>query len=611
MADPSPSLDAQREARAALTSVFGPIGDAAFDAIAGELEFVVTSGGAELFRQGDPGDSVYVLLHGRLHVSQEDEETDEEELLGEVLPGQAVGEIGLLTGATRTATLRAARDSVLVRITAETFNRMCERDPELLRYLTKVVVERLGRRTSRHRFSPQVSNIAVVSTCRDAFTHRLATSLRDALSGFGATRHLEEHEFPIALGEAEEAGDESARARVAEWLAQQEAGQRFVVYEVGRERDVWSRRCLRQADVVVTVVDADAEPGVLRDAPSSRADLATHIRRILVLRHRSPDADLRGTARWLAEADVDEHYHVREGRPEDIARLARILAGRGIGLALGGGGARGFAHIGIYRALTERGVPVDWVGGTSIGSIFAACIAMGWRPDEVQERAREAFLEGKPMSGLTLPMVSVLSPRRLERLVSAVFDRDIEDLTLPFFCIATNLTKAKVVVHERGCLWRALRSSVALPGVFPPAVEGNDLVIDGGILNNLPADVLGDRPVGKVVAASLSVRKEYELEYARIPSPWRILASRLPFVKRMRVPGILILMLKATEVASLVHAGEAQACTDLLLTPPVGRFGLLETTAFDDLVRIGYEHTLEALDTEAGEELVRDLTATE
>jgi predicted acylesterase/phospholipase RssA len=355
------------------------------------------------------------------------------------------------------------------------------------------------------------------------------------------------------------------------------------------------------------VVDADAEPGVLRDALSARADAATRIRQILVLRHRSPDADLRGTARWLDEAEVDEHYHVRESRPEDIARVARILAGRGVGLALGGGGARGFAHIGVFRALVERGVAVDWVGGTSIGSVFAACIAMGWTPDEVQERAREAFLVGRPMSGFTLPMVSLLSPKRLERLVSTVFDRDIEDLTLPFFCIATNLTQAKVVVHERGALWRALRSSVALPGVFPPAVEGNDLVIDGGILNNLPADVLGDRPVGKVVAVSLSVHKEYQLEYERIPSPWRILLSRLPFMKRVRVPSIIILMLKATEVASLVHARETRAQADLVLTPPVGRYGILETTAFDDLVRIGYEHTIEQLDSDAGEKLISSL----
>jgi predicted acylesterase/phospholipase RssA/CRP-like cAMP-binding protein len=607
MEESSSSHDIANEIRGALTSVFGPIDDAAFEAISGELEPIVTPGGTVLFDQGDPGDSVYVLLHGRLHVSIRHADTGEDELLGEILPGEAVGEMGLLTGEPRTATLLAARDSILVRIASETFDRMCERNPALIRHLSKVVVERLRRRSSRHRFSPQVSNIAVVSTCRDAFSHRFATSLCGALTPYGRTRRLEEHEFPAEFGEAEEAGDERARARVAEWLAKREAGQRFVVYEVGSERDVWSRRCVRQADVVVTVVDADAEPGVLRDALSTRGDAATRIRQILVLRHRSPDADLRGTARWLDEAEVDEHYHVRESRPEDIARVARILAGRGVGLALGGGGARGFAHIGVFRALVERGVAVDWVGGTSIGSIFAASIAMGWGPDEVQERAREAFLVGKPMSRITLPMVSLLSPKRLERLVSTVFDRDIEDLTLPFFCIATNLTQAEVVVHERGELWRALRSSVALPGVFPPAVEGNDLVIDGGILNNLPVDVLGNRPVGKVVAASLSVHKEYQLEYERIPSPWRILLSRLPFMKRVRVPGIVILMLKATEVASLVHARETRAQADLVLTPPVGRYGILETTAFDDLVRIGYEHTIEKLDSDAGEKLISSL----
>lgn len=593
----------QAEVRAALTSAFGPIADAAYNAIADTLQPVVTPGGAVLFEQGDPGDSVYVLIYGRLHVSISDAETGQKELLGEVLPGEAIGEIGLITGEPRTATLQAARDSLLLRIGRESFDTICEHDPAVLRRLAKVVVGRLGQRTARRRFSPRVSNISVVSTCRDAFDHRFAASLRDALEAFGVTRHLNEAGFRADLGEAADSDSEAARGKMTEWFTAQERDQRFVVYEAGKERNAWAHCCVRQADVVITVVDAEADAQPQLDAIPLDSSDNTHVRRVLILRHRSADAELRGTAQWLDAIDVDEHYHLRDGRPEDLARIARIMAGKAVGLVFGGGGARGFAHIGIYRALVERGIPVDWIGGTSMGSVFAAALAIGWSADEMEEKMREIFLRGKPMSGFTLPMISLLSPKRLERLLKQYFDKDIEDLPLPFYCVATNLSEAKIIIQERGSLAKAVRASLALPGVYPPAVSGNSLVIDGAILNNLPANIMAERPVGTVVAVSLVVQKEHKLSYDTVPSVWRVLASRLPFSKRLRVPNILILMLKATEIGSIVHARETRSDSDILLTPPVGRFGLLDAKAYDKLVRLGYDYAIEQLDGEAGEQL--------
>jgi len=194
-----------------------------------------------------------------------------------------------------------------------------------------------------------------------------------------------------------------------------------------------------------------------------------------------------------------------------------------------------------------------------------------------------------------LPVVSLLAGKRLERLTARYFEPDIEDLPIPFFCISSNLSQARMVVHERGPLSRAIRASVALPGVLPPAVDDDHLVIDGGILNNLPVDVMRDRPVGKVIAVDLSVKKEYTLDYAEVPSAFRVLRSWLPFAKRIRVPNIVTLMLKATEVASLVHARSVSAYADLLLKPPVGRFGILETGSFDAIVQVGYEHAKERI----------------
>jgi predicted acylesterase/phospholipase RssA/CRP-like cAMP-binding protein len=600
MSDLSRQIHENPAVREALSRVFGELSDAAFTVIAADTQSQLLPGGQVLFEQGDPGDSLYVLLHGRLRVNARDPETGAVEPLGEVLPGQTVGEVGLLTGEARTATVHAARDSMLVKIGREAFDHMVETNPDLLRSLARVIVDRARQNTQRRRFSPTVSNIAILPadthSSTQTSTAAFTSALVEALSAYASTNHLDAARVASELGEQAASGDRGADARIGEWLQAQEAGCRFLIYQADAAHPAWTRRCLRQADVVVTVARAAATPG--RGLPAwddpAVGPSVSRVRHILVLERQ--DDQPRSTDRWLDKLRVDEHYHARRDRPQDIQRIARILAGQGTGLVLGGGGARGFAHVGIYRALVERGIHVDWVGGTSIGSVFAAGIAMGWDPDELEVNAREAFLKGRPMSGYTLPLVSLMSPRRLERGVRKLFACNIEDLPLPFFCASTNLSEARLEMHERGPLWHALRCSTALPGVFPPAVAGNDLVIDGALLNNLPADVMAERPVGKVIAVSLSVPKEYRLDYDVFPGPWEILASRLPLRERLRVPGILTLMLKATEVDSLVHTRQTSAGADLVLTPPVRRFGLLDASRFDDLVKLGYEYACERLD---------------
>ncbi len=584
--------DTTSDVRQLLTRVFGAIDARALEAVEGELTPIHTPGGSVLFEQGDPGDSMYLLLHGRLHVGIRNTETGVDDLLGEILPGEAVGEIGLITGEARTATLSATRDSLLVRIGRDAFDRMAAIDPNLLRTLANIVVGRLRDRGAHHRFRPRVSNITLLPLSSSAEIDGFAASLCTNLGRFGRTRRLGHADF---LAVQRGAGDDSEQ--LTAWLARNEADHRFVVYDAGPAENSWHQLCLRQSDVVVTVAQADSDPAELLGLTGAgEKESSEHaVRQVLVLLHKGNDPEIKGTSQWLDGRPFDEHYHVRIEHTEDIERLARILAGQGVGLVLGGGGARGFAHVGVYRALYERGIRVDWVGGTSIGSVFAATMAMGWDPDRVEEVARKAFIEGRPMSGLTLPLVSLLSGKRLDKLVVDYFDQSIEDLPVPYFCIATNLSDASVMVQERGNLARAVRASVALPGVFPPAVFGDDLIIDGGVLNNLPADVMAERPVGKIIAVSLSGRKDYTLTYKKIPSAWRILLSKLPFMKRIRVPGIAILMMKATEVASLVHARSAQNDADLVLNPPVRNFGLLDTSAFDDLVKVGYDHAIERL----------------
>jgi NTE family protein len=279
--------------------------------------------------------------------------------------------------------------------------------------------------------------------------------------------------------------------------------------------------------------------------------------------------------------------------PADFARLARCLAGEGIGLVLGGGGARGFAHIGVLRALAEAGVPIDWVGGTSIGSIIAAFIAQQAPADDVLARCREYF---RAIRDPTLPIVALLQGRRIRgRLEDAFGAAAIEDLPLPFLCVSTNLSRAAQAVHERGPLVHAIRASIALPGILPPMRLGTDLHVDGGLVNNLPIDVMAAKPeIGAVIAVDVSADTEmaapagFESEL----SGWRVLWERFfPLAGRDRPPTIMTVLTRSTFVAS-VHWGRERRTAEqasLYLNVALADLRLLAFERIDDIAARGYE----------------------
>jgi predicted acylesterase/phospholipase RssA/CRP-like cAMP-binding protein len=583
---------------AALKNVFGPLDDALLTDLSNQLERIDVPGGSALFRQGDPGDSLYILLRGRLNVSLSDPETGVEKLVGVTAPGESVGEIGLLTGERRSATLWAARDSQLVRITQAAFDALAENNPQLLRGLANVVVDLLRKRTTAYRYSPQVSNIAIIPTRAKNGATDFSKDLQTTLARIGPTFHVNSEcvDDLVGLpGVAMARPGSTEDSHLGSWFAGVENRHRFVILEADAEDTEWTRRCLRQADMVLIVGNSadNPTPTATEMELFDEIEKESSVRHVLVMLHPTPE--ISRTSEWLTVRNVDEHHHVRIGEQPDLDRLGRIISGTAIGLVLGGGGARGFAHAGIYRALCEHGISIDWVGGSSMGAVFGAGIAMGWDPKKVEDEARISFVDENPFGDFTLPFVSLLRGRRIDRLAQRSFSGDIEDMLIPYFCVSSDLTAACLTVHERGQLWRAIRASASIPGVLPPAVDSKHLAVDGGILNNLPVDVMRERSVGNVIAVDLSVDKEYDLDYHEIPSPFQILRSRLPFAQKLQVPGIVTLMMKATVVASAVHSRAVRKDANFLFHPPVGRFGLLAMNDFEEIVEVGYQHACERL----------------
>ena len=570
--------------------------------VAAELETVTCRGGEWLFRQGDPADGLYLLVRGRLQVWIDAPEADGSppRLVAEVSPGETVGEIGLLSGGGRSAGIRATRDSLLLRMDAAAFDRLALRRPELTRQLAGGIATRLRDRTAGGPAARRsLRTIALLPLDDGPAVRDLVERLSVALSGRGPVRVL------TALGLAE-AGLELPRhpgepisPAAVDWFAAQEDANRFVLYVADGGATPWSDAALRHADLVLLVGEAGRTPQRRAWEPAllerPRGPVA---RQALVLMHPGSPLGLLGTGAWLQDRAVDFHLHLRQGVTADFERLVRIIDGSALGMVLGGGAARGFAHLGVYKAMTEAGLAVDWVGGSSIGSVMGAAIALDLPPDEAIRRARAAFVDGKPFGDMTLPVISLLRGQRMERLIGEYLGGMIEDLPLPFFCLTSSLGSGQSRCHDRGSLPAALRASVSLPGVFPPAVIDGQLAIDGGILDNLPVDRMRGRPVGRVLAVDVTARQSYEVDYPSVPSPWTVLAGRyLPFGRRYRVPGFLSVMLKAAEIGTMAAAREAGRRADLLIRPDVSRFSLTNVKAFEAIVAAGYAAGRDALAT--------------
>ena len=586
-------------ARQSLEGAIGhAFGVAPADAVAilGALQPCVLRGGEWLFRQGEVGDSLYLLARGRLQVWIGTPERGEaqESLVAEVAPGETVGEISLLTGGRRSASIRATRDSLLLRMDSAGLDRLGQERPQVVRQLAGGIAMRLRDRTAgtsgvRRGFR----TIAVASPGGSGAGSALAGRLATALARHGSTELLSSRTLHSLGAPALPAThDETVSAAFTDWLADREDRHRFLLLVADSADSAWSRVTTRHADIVLQVADsADASAQRLLQESREAAVDGHGALRALVLQHAAGDGVIRGTAAWLDASGAGHHFHLRAGVEEDFERLVRILAGESLGLVLGGGAARGFAHLGVYKAFVEAGVPIDWVGGASIGAVMGAPIAMGRAPEEAIGLARRAFVGGKPFSDFTLPVLSLLRGKRMERLINMHLDGDIEDLPVPFYCISSNLGEGLAHVHTRGPLAPAVRASVSLPGVFPPAVVRGQLAIDGGILDNLPVDAMRRTPVGRIVAVDVTSRQDFTVDYDAVPSPWRVLAGRfLPFMPRYRVPRFLSLMLKATEIGTMAAVRASGERADLLLRPPVSRFSLTDVRSFDVIVQAGYEH---------------------
>lgn len=588
----------QAQVAALLPKLVGELSPADLDDLLARVAVVSLSRGDALFRQGEPGDAWYVVVSGRLHVVVESGDGGER-VVGEASRGDSVGEMALLTGEPRSASVYALRDTVLVRMGKPEFDQLLGSRPALMLTIIRALATRIRNAGRREADRGLGQHFAVVPTPGVDST-ALAARLAQALAKLGPTLLLNPARL-AAEGVMENAAavpaDHPAWLRFGAWLDGVDSRVTYVVFDAGEGQTEWARRSVRQADHVVLVAErgGSPEPGDTELAllPPHEGRRAT---RTLVLLHPDGKTPPSGTRRWLDAREVDAHLHLRLDRDADVERLARVLAGRAVGLALGGGGARGFAHIGVIRAMEEAGVPIDMVGGTSMGSIIAGQYALGCGPERMVQ-LNEDIIRIKPFTEYTVPVMSLLRSKRVEQSAKMAFgDTDIEDLWLPWFGVSCDLATAEMVVHDRGPAWAATRASGALPGVVLPMLIGTRVLVDGGVVNNLPGDVMRQRCRGRVVVVNVSPDEERAFAIGTIPSPWQVFWSWvLPFRTAISVPSIVQIMMRTATLASAGRARAVERDADLYLRPPVDHFGLLDFDRIRDIVSAGHAYARERL----------------
>jgi NTE family protein len=546
--------------------LFSGLPKSVVDEAVAELEWMSLPGGALLFESGDPADAVYFVVSGCLGVYGPGGE-----LVGRIVAGETVGEMGLIVSRPRTATVRALRDSELATLSSATFGRVLLGHPDAILRLARLSVQRLVDREREQGHIVLPKTMALVPLDAGIDMPEQAQRLVDALAGFGRVDLV---------------GRERAGRHSPQWFHERETRNDFVVYAADAADTPWTRLCLRQADVVLMLARATGDDagwmgGLWQDGATRRAEL--------LLLHDGGFA-AGAAARWQARLPGIAHHHVRGAA--DYERLVRMLTGRAVGLVLSGGGARGFAHLGVVKALRAHGVPIDLVGGTSMGGILAAGVASDWDDAELAERFRRSFVDTNPLSDFTLPVVSLVSGRKVGMLLRRELgDIDIEDLPLPFFCVSSNLTTGRIAVHQQGPLWRWLRASVAIPGVLPPVFHGGEVFVDGGAMNNLPVDVMRARGRGPVVGVDVGTDRAFttDVEATETPSVWSLLRGQ------RRRPNILRILWRAGMVNSATATLERRRQSDLLITPALESVDLLDWKGFARAIEIGYRDACERL----------------
>ncbi|WP_026376866.1 cyclic nucleotide-binding domain-containing protein [Aestuariibacter salexigens] len=536
--------------------------------------------GQTLFKQGENANAAYLLLSGRLEVTIGSSATE----VGQITRGELFGEMGLLTGEPRSATLTAARHCHLARLPAASFQRLFKAFPELGQFMINTLIRRLQAQNERLSRNSAARNRLILS-CNGVTEDGLdpvLTLCEKANTGFF------NHQL-AQLALRTDSGMVTDNDVLAEWLEEQELNHDLNLYHCRLTDKDWLQACLQRADELWIFADSSQSPAALKQQLANIMATPSwqHTDKTLVLCHQH---DLPSKTRtWLDTLGIDTHLHLFNDDGKSTRRMSRYLTDTTVGLVLGGGGAKGFAHVGVMQALEEAQIEIDAIGGTSIGAVMGGWLARGWNSEQARKAINHYFVQANPLGDYTLPLISLSRSERLDTLLQHSFKAlCIEDLPIPFYCMSSDLSVAREVCHQQGLVWRAIRASLSIPGVIKPQIEDGHFLVDGGLLNNLPVDVMRQQINGTVIAIDVSDKNSFLTELNALPSPWALAWRKWVGREQLKVPSILETLLRSTMLASDSRRNRVSQQADCYIKPDVEEFGMLAFTRADEVIEKGY-----------------------
>jgi NTE family protein len=562
-------------------------------ALASEFETLNLTRGDVLMRQGELADALYVVVSGRFAVTVEGRRGT----LTEIGPGQPVGEIAFLSGGTRTATVTAMRDGIVLRLGRDDFDRLSERHPAIWRAMTVTLARRLATTTAARvpPPDPRPRTIAVIRAggrpVPGAFVELLAKVF---------TRHARTLVMGAAGASALCNGHAISSAEATRALNAIESAHDYILFIADPDLTDWSEKVIRHADLVLAVglhaSDMTPSPLERRAAELLPADM-----RRLVLLHPTRTKVL-GTSRWLSAREVAMHHHVALDTEDDVERLYRFISGTALGFVACGGGALCAAHIGVHQALVECGIVVDVMGGTSGGSAMTAAFAQGYEPSQIDQALHDMFVANRAMHRYTLPRYSLLDHRHFDQQLARHFGGpDIEDLWIPYFAVSTNLSSYALHRHHRGDLWTAVRASSSIPVLLPPVyTRDGQMLVDGCLLDNVPVRIMHELKSGPNIVVSFDIPEleRFDVDYPALPSRAELIKAALNPLRRSVLPpapGLSTVLMRSL-MANRQDFMRHMRPDDMLLVPPIPQdMGLLDWHRHSELKELAYRWTREEI----------------
>lgn len=585
--------------RLAAVETFKHLNAADLALLEGRLEPMSVHCGSILIRQGETADTLYVVVSGRFAVEIEGQGAP----VAEIAAGSPIGEIAFFAGGTRTASVRAIRDSVVVALTKEDFEEISRRAPAIWQPIAATLADRLAAETRKSNLmrrataiSPRARTIAIVHAGDGPVPQAFQTGFETASRARAATLVLSSSSIKdyIPCGDV----DTLDATRILNDL---ESRYDTIVFVADGELNAWTRKAIRQADEILFLAHVEGPVGSavpLNELEEFALSLEHKPRGRLVLVHQS-QSGVQGTRHWLAGRAIHMHHHVVAGSQSDIARIWRFIAGEALGFVACGGGAFCASHVGIYKAFKESGIDFDLLVGTSGGAAMAAAFAQGIDPADIDNRIHRMFIEGRAMQRYTLPRYSLLDHKHFDSHLAAEYGNTlIEDIWKPYFAVSMDLADYNVEVHSSGPVWAAIRASAAIPALLPPFYTPDGrMLVDGSVISNVPIDVMHRIKSGPNVVVTFSEPKgdRFAIDYATLPArnelvwkslnPWG--RDDLPDAPSAATVLIRCLMANRNHFERHLEAG------DWLLMPPTPpEMGALDWRRHSELVEAAYRYAL-------------------